>query len=206
MQRLLCTRCGDSIHPDTAKRNDGLCIPCVRGNTLSIQERTERHRLEREQERAYRESPEYKYWLSIVKHVHEEPNGFDSLAHADRLYYLLNVLTGEVHNGGFDQFFSNSSGDRYAETVLALTEVGAEAPMQLLLKAKQVLFHENDVPLDQRERLELMPTISTEHPLHDAANLALDQLDKDFYACAEVISSALSKLAETHNLYHNLRP
>ena len=201
MQRLLCTRCGDSIHPDTAKRNGGLCLPCVRGNQLSIAERTERHRKQREEERARYESPEYKYWVSVVKRVHEQENGYENLPTGDRLYYLLNVLTGEVHNGGFDQFFSNSSGDRYTETLAALTEVGAQPSLQLLLDAKQVLFGERDVPANQRERFELMATSTPAKPQYEAACLALDLLDKRFYACAEVIDQALAEVADRYSLY-----
>lgn len=201
MQRLLCARCGDSIHPDTAKHNGGLCLPCIRGNQLSIAERTERHRKQREEERARYESPEYKYWVSIVKQVHEQENGYENLPPGDRLYYLLNVLIGEVHNGGFDQYFSNSSGDRYAETLAALTEVGAQAPLKLLLEAKQVLFRECDVPKSQRERFELMATSTPEKPQYEAACLALDLLDKRFYASADVIDQALAEVAERYSLY-----
>lgn len=201
MQRLLCTRCGDSIHPDTAERNSGLCIPCVRGNKLTIEERTERHRKQREQERAHYESPEYKYWVGIVRRVHDDPNGYETLSHGDRLYYLLNVLSGEVHNGGFDQFFSNSSGNRYAETLAALTELGAETSLQLLVAAKQVLFDGGDVPINQRERFEMMVTSSPEKAGYESACLALDQLDKCFYSSSAVIDGLLANVVKCHSLF-----
>ena len=202
MQRLLCTRCGDSIHPDTASRNEGLCVPCVRGNQLSIKERNEQRRKEREAERAWLESSEYRYWSSLVDRVHKRPGGFEALRRGDQLYYLVNVLSGEVHNGGFDQFFSNSSGDRYHETVQALTELGEQAICDLLKEAKSILFGAANVPAERVARFELMPTASEDNPQYEATIHALDQLDKRFYAHAENVSNLLERVATIHGLYH----
>lgn len=201
MQRLLCTRCGDSIHPDTAARNNGLCMPCVNGNQLTIQERTERHRQQREAERAFRESPAHKYWVALVDRVYNTPAGFEGLPHGDRLYYLLSVLTGEVHNGGFDQFFSNSSGKHYAETVSALTEASDVVSLQLLQAAKDVLFGQQEVPIDRRARFEAMATSSEDLPGYDAAYQALDTLDRRFWENAENIDTTLTKIASIYRLY-----
>ncbi|MFT3820391.1 MAG: DUF4375 domain-containing protein [Rubrivivax sp.] len=201
MQRLLCTRCGDSIHPDTAARNNGLCMPCVRGNQLTIEQRNEQQLKRREEERAYRESPEYRYWHSLVKRVYDEAGGFDALAHGDRLYFLINVLSGEVHNGGFDQFFSNSSGDRYAETLAALSEVGDDATLQLLREAKNALFGTKDVPPDRAARFRQMATSSPDSSQCESANELLDGLDGLFHARADEIGAVLSGIASRYRLY-----
>lgn len=201
MNRLLCSRCGDSIHPDTAAHNNGLCLPCVRGNHLSIQERVEKRRKDREAEQARFSSPEHKYWANLVNRVHDHPAGFNALTQGDRLYYLVNVLGGEVHNGGFDQFFTNSSGDRYSETVVALKEVGAKRSLALLLDAKLILFPNNEVPSDRMTRCEMMPTWEEDHPNFSAAIAALDELDKQFYANQDELSQVLDFLAVTHKLY-----
>jgi Domain of unknown function (DUF4375) len=203
MQRLLCIRCGDSIHPDTAKRNNGLCVPCVRGNQLTVEQRNEQRRKERESERAWRESPEYRYWLSLVDRVYKEPGGFGALSKGDQLYYLVNVLSGEVLNGGFDQFFSNSSGDLYCETVQALVELRDQDTLNLLEEAKSTLFGPADCPVDGRARFGLMRTASEDHPLYEATVLALDQLDKRFYANAKNVSRLLERVAAAHNLYRD---
>ena len=100
MQRLLCSRCGDSIHPDTASRNAGLCVPCVRGNQLSIAERTKRQKAASDARKAHYDSAEYKYWTALVAKVYAEPNGYTNLPAAERLYYLINVLCGEVNRPG----------------------------------------------------------------------------------------------------------
>ena len=201
MERLLCLRCGDSIHPDTASRNAGLCMPCVRGNQLSIEQRKAQHRQAREAERARLASPEHKYWHTLVDRVYKQPGGFEVLPHGDQLYFLINVLSGEVHNGGFEQFFSNSSGNRYDETVAALTEVGAQASRALLLEAKSAIFAFADVPVDRVARCELMPTASEAHPEYDAVNAALDDLDSRFYADPDKLGEVLDRIATMYNLY-----
>ena len=201
MDRLLCVRCGDSIHPDTASRNAGLCIPCTRGNQLTTEQRNENHRKQREEERARLESPQYKYWSSLISRVYGDDGGFGSLQHGDRLYYLINVLTGEVHNGGFDQFFSNSSGDHYAETVEALSEVGDQSTLRLLREAKSALFTQDEVPANRIARFELMATSSKEHPRYESAWKALEELDTRFYASASNVDAALDRVVKTYSLY-----
>lgn len=89
MNRLSCVRCGDSIHPDTAAAHNGLCMPCVRGNTRSIQERQAERQRQREAERAYEASPERQYWLALVRQVYDPDRGFDTLGLGDRQYWLI---------------------------------------------------------------------------------------------------------------------
>jgi hypothetical protein len=161
----------------------------------------EQRKQEREAERAWRESPEWKYWTSLVDRVYKNAGGFDALSRGDQLYYLVNVLNGEVHNGGFDQFFSNTSGNRYLETVQALVELDASYVASLLQEAKQVLFGINDVPTGQAERYHQMVTSTKEHPEYAAANVRLDQLDRQLYALADDIANLLSNVAKSHCLY-----
>ena len=201
MQRLLCVRCGDSIHPDTAERNAGLCLPCVRGNHLSIEERRAQHKGQRDVEQARLESPEYQYWCALIDRVHKTKTGFGSLPHGDRLYYLVNVLCGEVHNGGFDQFFSNSSGNRYAETKAALFEAGAPASLSLLQQAKRALFGDDDFPVDRMTRCKLMRTSSEAHLDFKLASSTLDELDRKFYNDPDNLGDVLEQIAAKHKLY-----
>ncbi len=201
MERLLCIRCGDSIHPDTAQRNEGLCVPCVRGNQLTIEQRKEQHRKEREAERAWRESPAWQYWLSLVDRVYKTEGGFDALSKGDRLYYLINSLKGGVLNGGFVQFFSNSSGERCNEIASALAEMGEPSVCVLLEEARRALFGERDVPKDRHERYNLMVTSSEEHPHYQLAIDTLEALDRKFYARVDDIEDLLDRIAVTHNLY-----
>ena len=48
---------------------------------------------------------------------------------------LVETLDAEVNNGGFHQFFSNSSGSRAAETISALDAIGASHTAEILKRA-----------------------------------------------------------------------
>jgi hypothetical protein len=176
-------------------------MPCVRGNQLSIEQRNAQRQQQREEERAHRESPGHRYWTALVHRVYNATGGFDALPHGDRLYYLINVLQGEVHNGGFEQFFSNSSGDRYAQTVAALTEVSDHACLRLLQAAKLALFSDDEVPTDQAARFDRMPAAAEDHPAHQATWQTLEALDAQFYADSSSLDAALDKIVTHYKLY-----
>jgi hypothetical protein len=176
-------------------------MPCVRGNQLSIEQRKEQHRQARAAERTRLESPEHKYWQALVSRVYNQPTGFEMLSHGDQLYFLINVLSGEVYNGGLEQFFSNSSGSRYHETVDALSELGVEVTLAVLLEAKSIIFGAANVPTDRMARYALMPTASEDHPDYDRVNIALDELDRRFYQDPDNLEAVLGHVASTHNLY-----
>lgn len=201
MNRLSCVCCGDSIHPDTAAAHNGLCMPCVRGNTRSIQERQAERQRQREAERAYEASPERQYWLALVRQVYDPDRGFDTLGLGDRQYWLINVLSGEVHNGGFDQFFSNSSGDCFQETVDALIEVGDSASLNLMMQAKALLFGDADVPTDRQARYAAMATADDESEQAQEVSRQLEALDRRFWAQADRIGEVLEAVAREHGLY-----
>ncbi len=63
MQRLPCRECGELILPDTATKNNGLCMPCKGGYRANIEAGKKR----REQERLWDQSAERKHWSSLVK-------------------------------------------------------------------------------------------------------------------------------------------
>jgi uncharacterized protein DUF4375 len=48
---------------------------------------------------------------------------------------LVEIFHGEVNNGGFDQFFQNTAGNKTAETIQALEAIGASEVGNLLKRA-----------------------------------------------------------------------
>ena len=48
---------------------------------------------------------------------------------------LVEALKAEVDNGGFDQFFFNSAGDRTGETIEALSAIGAHHTASIFRRA-----------------------------------------------------------------------
>ena len=193
-QRVPCSRCGELILPDTAAKNAGLCMPCKGG----YQERIEEGKRQRQRERQYEQSAERKYWLDLVHRIFNTQEGFAGLDQPEKTYYAVSCLIGEVYNGGFDQFFSNSSGELYGLALDGLFELEAEKSAALLVQAKEVLFGDRLVPLDRSKRLDLMPTVGNDsHP----AWKQLDALDKAFYSDPDQLSESCKAYAIEHHLY-----
>ncbi|CAN7316207.1 DMP19 family protein [Polaromonas sp. LjRoot131] len=189
--RLPCKSCGESIHPDTAAKNNGLCMPCMGGYRKDIEAGKKR----REQERIYDQSAERKHWVALVKRVHDVPNGFEKLMPPEKTYFSVSVLIGEVYNGGFDQFFSNSSGALYAYALDGLFEMEAEESAAQLVKAKQILFGDARISLDKGERLTQMS--------HSGFGVDLNDLDKAFCEDQENLGARCKRYAIIHSLYED---
>ena len=66
-----------------------------------------------------------------------------SLNKSKQAIYVIWLLESEVNNGGFNQFYSNSSGEFYALTPDALKLVGAEKFADLVKKANAIFKIEN---------------------------------------------------------------
>ena len=69
-------------------------------------------------------------WPHLVDAVfHENPREEhpERLSPVARTIYFVGCFDGEVYNGGFSQFFSNSSGNHVAETFDALREIQAHS-------------------------------------------------------------------------------
>ena len=156
--RLPCRACGHLILPTTAARNDGLCIPCKGGYRQNIEDGKRFHT----ERRRYLASPQALYWSALVNRVYDGGEGFAGLSPAERSYYAVSVLSGEVHNGGFDQYFGNSSGDQYQAARAGLRELEAEDALALLERAAALLFGDGPVPVSQAERQLRMPTWADE--------------------------------------------
>lgn len=92
----------------------------------------------------------------------------------DNVILLVECFEGEVNNGGIDQFFFNSGGDHYRETIEALEIIGAKN-MQQVLRDACARFPGGDPPMNLYERREvLLRSVSP-----DAEGF--DDLDEQFY-------------------------
>ncbi|MEW6304801.1 MAG: DMP19 family protein [Verrucomicrobiota bacterium] len=110
-----------------------------------------------------------------------ESRGESSLTETERRLCAAHGLDGEVNNGGFDQYFFNSTGDA-AETALAgLKDMGATAAAALLERAMAV-FPGGKPPVDRERRQEEMEKIESR------SKPVWDQCDREFYDCKEDIS------------------
>jgi hypothetical protein len=99
----------------------------------------------------------------------------------ERVVYVTQLLEAEVNNGGFDQFFRNSSGNLSKEIVAAFTRIGAVKTAAICEKAISVF--PSPVPATQEERNRL---------LTEETEAILDKYDDEFYHSEENLD-ALNK-------------
>lgn len=98
----------------------------------------------------------------------------EELSEAQKIFYFNQNLEREVNNGGFRQYFYNSSGDFSHETINALKEIGATKTASILQKAIDQ-FPNKLVPSNREER------INTIKKIEDIASNIWNELENDFY-------------------------
>ncbi len=81
-------------------------------------------------------------------------DSMDKLTDEERIIYIVYTLEGEVNNGGFSQYFFNSSGDNGNELVSAFEAIGAEKMTEICKKAVSVFG--SNYPTDRNKRQEIM--------------------------------------------------
>ena len=96
-----------------------------------------------------------------------------ALSEAERIFYITQTLEMEVNNGGFYQFFYNSSGDFSNELVGAFTAIGANATAAICQKA--ISAFGRDIPVDRDEREEMLDELE-----NDEIDEILEECDSAF--------------------------
>jgi hypothetical protein len=97
------------------------------------------------------------------------------LAEVDQTVILVWSLRSEIDNGGFDQFYYNSSGDHAMATVRALERIGAKQTAALVSEGNR-LFPTQPVPSDRQQRIAELDAFS------DSATDTWDRLERAFYS------------------------
>ena len=118
-----------------------------------------------------------KFIIALLEHLEEKTDYGDDLSglsRPERIFYVVQMVEMEVNNGGFSQFFSNSSGDFSNEIVDAFTEIGADATAGICRKAIGVFGRE--IPADQDERDEMLEELES-----DEIDEILEECDSAFY-------------------------
>jgi len=150
-------------------------------------------------EKAYLQTPEHKHWMWLVHQVHDTADGFASLSHPNKLFFATNLVSREVYNGGFDQYFVNSSADYFNFAVEGLTSMGAVESLKLLLTAKQLFYGHTDVPTTQTSRWDFSNALDTATKANrDAAS---DLLDKSFWTDPDKLDERMLQFAQRYDLY-----
>ncbi|MFL3662208.1 MAG: DMP19 family protein [Polaribacter sp.] len=108
-----------------------------------------------------------------------EKDDFQNLNNFEKTFIYVDVLEHNVTNGGFIQFFFNSSGQFTHEVFHAYMEIKAEKTIDILTEAIH-LFPEIPVPKNLRIRQEILMKKDSNIDLWDA-------LDTEFYKCEDDI-------------------
>lgn len=80
------------------------------------------------------------------------------LTEPQKVFLFIENLEREVNNGGFNQFYYNSSGDYAHETFNALRTIGANKMSGIVNKANSV-WPNQTVPKDRTERQNIQEII-----------------------------------------------
>lgn len=192
MSKVPCSQCGVAILKETAQRNDGLCMPCKAGTRKSI-EAGKRYRIERKEYEST--NPFWKLWQKLVHQACETPEGFAGLSEEEKQYFAVGMLEGDVYNGGFDQYFYNSSGGYYKYALLGLKAMEAHQALELLQRAKQILFDFDEVPEDTQTRRKILKQRDL-----DSRTQRLETLDAQYWKDPDNLSPRCEAFARKHGL------
>jgi hypothetical protein len=102
---------------------------------------------------------------------------YDNIAYLsdpEKTFIYIDTLEGEVNNGGFDQFFFNSSGDYAYEILHAYENINAFKTAKLIHEAIQI-FPQNPISKNTETRREIM------EEMDDTISEKWNQLDDAFY-------------------------
>ena len=166
-------------------------MPCKGG----YRDRIEAGKRRKEEQQIYQRSSERLYWLDLVNRVHHTSAGLAQLRPAEKTYFAVCCLIGEVCNGGLSQFFFNSSGAMYGLALDGLLELEANDTAALLERAKTLLFGVAIVPVDTESRRQVLAN-TEESP-------ELDELDRDFWKSSECLAEKCKSFALRHALYRD---
>lgn len=157
--------------------------------------------------RAYHESlktydPFRELWKSLVERSSLD-RSLSKLSLQEQKYFVVSLLEGEVYNGGFDQFFSNSSGDYYCLAVDGLEELGALSSLSLVKEAADTIFGKRGPPADQEKRWRIMDAKTrrlSEVLTRYKKTSRLERLDKQFWEDPDQLDDRLRAYAEQEGL------
>jgi hypothetical protein len=190
--KIRCSSCPALILAETAVRTGGLCMPCKSGTRANI----EASKVEAQRERELDATDPFRiYWRDLVARVYKSSAGLTQLSDVERQYWAVACVSGEVYNGGFSQYFHNSSGATYSAAVDGLQSMGATTSLLLLQKAKQMIFGFAEVPEESNARRTILAVAES-----DSLYQRLDELDKQFWSDPDELAVRSEAFAVTQGL------
>lgn len=146
--------------------------------------------------------PVHELWKSLVERCSSEPSLRD-WSDQERNYFSVYLLEGEIYNGGFDQYFHNSSGDYYRYALSGLEEIGASYSLTILREATELLFGNDGPSADQADRWRMMEQKHRRFErlaMKPEWSVRLEELDRRFCKDPDQLGDLLNAYAEEHRL------
>jgi Domain of unknown function (DUF4375) len=130
---------------------------------------------------ALAESPTNRFWRV----------DYEALSRPERVFRAIWELEAQVNNGGFHQFFYNTSGEIAPFVVDALRSIGASAMAEIVERALQLVSP--DIPWRDYEArrarvMALGPEIEEQ----------LDSIDQDFFKYPDNLTALLHRYVSQH--------
>jgi len=191
--RTPCKECDASILLSTSERTGGFCMPCKNGYRKNIEESKKYYAKEKELNEI---CPFRALWRELMDKVYNKESGFNGLSDKEKLYYTVSVFCSEIYNGGFIQYFDNSSGEHYLYAEKGLINLNAVYSLKLLHQAKEELFGKDNVPTDRTKRCN--------YTQQSVVGLKLNELDTEFYKDLDDLDNKLEVFAIHANLVQNV--
>jgi hypothetical protein len=110
----------------------------------------------------------------------EEKSGYGSMSEVQRHYSAVFVCDAEVNNGGFAQYFVNSSGDHWRDALAGLEAMGSKVRLGVVREA--VSLFGTDGPSEDRDKRQKQ--LSALYKRNDSL---FEALDSRYYESQEVI-------------------
>lgn len=144
----------------------------------------------------------YYFTQKIRKEDNYGEVSFSKMPETLKTIYLINELESEVNNGGFLQFFTNSSGKYTNETIESLELIGANYTKSLLETAVEIMLKHNESTeslnrkINSRELYEIFETSE----IYDNEFLMkeLNGLDSKFHESTEPTQELKFKYFESN--------
>jgi hypothetical protein len=127
------------------------------------------------------ESPSSRFWRVE----------YQDLSTPERVFLLIWEFESEVNNGGFHQYFHNSSGAGAPHVVAALKTVGAQATGAIAQRALNAVNPVTTWADDAGRQASIKA-------LPSATRQTLEDLDQEYYACREDLIPLLYKYVAEH--------
>lgn len=112
--------------------------------------------------------------------------GYEKLSYPEKVFFCVWELEAEVNNGGFDQYYFNTSGKSALDTPESLRAIGANHTANLVKQAND-LFGPGGPSLEREKRQNQLDALS------EAATKKMGEFDEEFYKYLDDLEQLLTE-------------